>query len=222
MRPDQSATARRTNVTRTTESIAAPPETLPTKVRPAGTISNAKQTSESDCGSGAVVRHQPLIQSSRSLAVLLLSFATGDIVTRPVLHFSADRSAGIMGFEQMPVATKFVMLLGVGKHAHENQSCQNTSGYEILHHGCHSTGLAHCALADRAADDDHHRRGRQCALCRFAQDAALQQGETASCRRSGGPGPFCLRATYMRHTALVPRRLQAKRETAWPKTTSRT
>jgi hypothetical protein len=30
------------------------------------------------------------------------------------------------------------MLLGVGKHAHENQSHQDQSGYEVLRHGCHS------------------------------------------------------------------------------------
>ena len=44
------------------------------KKRPAGTISDAKQTSVSNCGSGAVVRHQPPGQSSRSFATLLPIF----------------------------------------------------------------------------------------------------------------------------------------------------
>jgi hypothetical protein len=40
-----------------------------------------------------------------------------------------------------------MVLLGEGKQAHQNQSRQDTSGYDVLHHGCHSTG-------DRAAKDD--------------------------------------------------------------------
>jgi hypothetical protein len=51
-------------------------------MRPAGTISDAKQTSVINCGSGAVVRHQPLDQASRSFATLLLIFATLWIVRR--------------------------------------------------------------------------------------------------------------------------------------------
>jgi hypothetical protein len=35
------------------------------------------------------------------------------------------------------------MSLGEGKQAHDKQSRQNTSGYEILHHGCHSTPTPH-------------------------------------------------------------------------------
>jgi hypothetical protein len=35
------------------------------------------------------------------------------------------------------------MFLGVGKHDYDNQNYYDTSGYDILHHGCHSTGLAH-------------------------------------------------------------------------------
>ena len=33
-----------------------------------------------------------------------------------------------------------MVLLGVGKQAHENQSRYHTSGYDVLHHGCHSPG----------------------------------------------------------------------------------
>jgi len=44
-------------------------------MRPAGTISDAKQTSEINCGSGAVVRHQPQTQISKQLATLRRSLA---------------------------------------------------------------------------------------------------------------------------------------------------
>jgi hypothetical protein len=40
----------------------------------------------------------------------------------------------------MPAPAKFIMFLGVGKHTHENQSRYDTSGYDVLHHGCHSMG----------------------------------------------------------------------------------
>jgi len=33
-----------------------------------------------------------------------------------------------------------MVLLGVGKQAHENQSRYHTSGYDVLHHGCLSPG----------------------------------------------------------------------------------
>jgi len=52
------------------------------------------------------------------------------------------------------------MFLGVGKQAHDNQNRYDTSGYDVLHHCCHSTGLAHYVVGDRAAkDDEHHGRG---------------------------------------------------------------
>jgi len=55
------------------------------------------------------------------------------------------------------------MFLGEGKQAHDNQRRQDTSGHEVFHHGCHSTGLAH-DVGDRAAkDDERHGRSRQCA-----------------------------------------------------------
>ena len=41
------------------------------------------------------------------------------------------------------------MFLVEGKIAHENQSNQDTSGYDVLRHGCHSTGLMHCVTGDR-------------------------------------------------------------------------
>jgi hypothetical protein len=54
------------------------------------------------------------------------------------------------------------MFLGEGKQAHDHQSRQDKSGYEVLHHGYHSTGLAHYVGGDRAAKDDEHRgRSRQ-------------------------------------------------------------
>lgn len=40
-------------------------------MRPAGTISDAKLT-KSDCGSGAVVRHQPRAQATIEVATLLI------------------------------------------------------------------------------------------------------------------------------------------------------
>jgi hypothetical protein len=39
-----------------------------------------------------------------------------------------------------------------------------TSGYDVLDHGCHSMGLAHCVGGDRAANDENHGRGRERAL----------------------------------------------------------
>jgi hypothetical protein len=41
-----------------------------------------------------------------------------------------------MGSEQVPVPAKFVMFLGIGKQAHENQSRYDTSGDDFLCHGC--------------------------------------------------------------------------------------
>jgi hypothetical protein len=63
------------------------------------------------------------------------------------LQFRADGSAGLKGF-QVPLLKgfdqvaipAFMVLLGEGKQAHQNQSRQDTSGYDVLHHGCHSTG----------------------------------------------------------------------------------
>ena len=55
-----------------------------------------------------------------------------------------------------------IMFLGEGKQAHDHQSRQNKSVYEVLHHGYHSTGLAHYVVGDRATKDDEHRgRSRQ-------------------------------------------------------------
>jgi hypothetical protein len=45
------------------------------------------------------------------------------------------------------------VFLGISKHAHDNQSQYDKSGYEILHHGCDSTGLARYEVSDRAAKD---------------------------------------------------------------------
>jgi len=54
------------------------------------------------------------------------------------------------------------MFLGEGKQAHDHQSRQNKSVYEVLYHGSHSTGLAHYVAGDRATKDDERRgRGRQ-------------------------------------------------------------
>jgi len=52
------------------------------------------------------------------------------------------------------------MFLGEGEQSHDHQSRQDESGYEVLHHGYHSTGLAHYVVGDRAAKDDE-RRGRR-------------------------------------------------------------
>jgi hypothetical protein len=48
---------------------------------------------------------------------------------------------GFKGFDQAPMPA-LSMFLGVGKHAQDNQSRYDTSGYHILDHGCQSTGLA--------------------------------------------------------------------------------
>ena len=73
---------------------------------------------------------------------------------RLALHFRADGSAGLKGFQlrllkgfDQVAIPAFMVLLGEGKQAHQNQGRQDTSGYHVLHHGCHSTG-------DRAAKDD--------------------------------------------------------------------
>ena len=67
----------------------------------------------------------------------------------------------LKGFDQVAIQA-FMVLLGEGKQAHDHQSRQNKSVYEVLHHGYHSTGLAHYVVGDRAAKDDEHRgRSRQ-------------------------------------------------------------
>jgi hypothetical protein len=45
------------------------------------------------------------------------------------------------------------MFLGISKHAHDNQSHYDKSGYEVLQHGGHSTGLARYEVGFRAAKD---------------------------------------------------------------------
>jgi hypothetical protein len=44
-----------------------------------------------------------------------------------------------MGNDRVPAHAPF-MFLGVGKQDHENQNHDDTSGYDILDHGCYSTG----------------------------------------------------------------------------------
>jgi hypothetical protein len=51
----------------------------------------------------------------------------------------AHCSAGLEGFERASVQAPFV-LLGIRKHAHDNQSHYDKSSYDVLQHGCHSTG----------------------------------------------------------------------------------
>jgi len=67
----------------------------------------------------------------------------------------------LQGFDQATVQALLRMLLNVGKPAHEDERCYDKSGYDPLHHGCHSMGLA------TREDDGLHGRGRQCAA-RFA------------------------------------------------------
>ena len=68
---------------------------------------------------------------------------------------------GLRVIDRVPVQAP-IMFLGEGKQAHDHQSRQDKSGYEVLHHGYHSTGLAHYVVGDRAAKDDEHRgRSRQ-------------------------------------------------------------
>jgi hypothetical protein len=45
------------------------------------------------------------------------------------------------------------MFLGISKHAHDNQSHYDKSGYDVLQHGCRSTGLARDEVGFRAAKD---------------------------------------------------------------------
>jgi hypothetical protein len=49
-----------------------------------------------------------------------------------------DDVPGPKGFEDVP-APALKVLLGVGKQEHENQSREDTSGYDVPYHGCHST-----------------------------------------------------------------------------------
>lgn len=85
----------------------------------------------------------------------------------------AHRSARLEGLDQVPVPAKFIMFLGVGKHAHEDQSREDTSGYQVLRHGCHSTGvsarLARPQLGmmngfDAAVNAPQARRGIRCGV----------------------------------------------------------
>jgi hypothetical protein len=43
-----------------------------------------------------------------------------------------------------------MVFLGVGKQDHEDQGHYDTSGDEVLHHGCHSASLAHWVVATAA------------------------------------------------------------------------
>jgi hypothetical protein len=43
-----------------------------------------------------------------------------------------------------------MMFLRVGKQDHEDQGHYDTSGDEVLHHGCHSASLAHWVVATAA------------------------------------------------------------------------
>jgi hypothetical protein len=71
------------------------------------------------------------------------------------------------------------MFLGVGKQAHDHQSRQDKSGYEVLHHGYHSTGLAHYLVGDRVAkDDEHPGRRRQRAARPIGPVDRRRQGGT--------------------------------------------
>jgi len=58
------------------------------------------------------------------------------------LYRRVDWAAGLKGTDRAPVQAPF-MSLGEGNQAHDHQSRQDKSGYEVLHHGYHSTGLAH-------------------------------------------------------------------------------
>jgi hypothetical protein len=99
---------------------------------------------------------------------------------------SVDGSAGLegiydvprpKGFEDVP-ALALKVLLGVGKQNHENQSCYDTSGYDVLHHGCHSAVVSAHHHSTTAID------ARLCAY-------GLAHGWRASKTKSPGgePGP---------------------------------
>jgi hypothetical protein len=60
----------------------------------------------------------------------------------PALYRRIERSAVLQGFDQATVPALLRMLLKQGKPAHENEPCYDKSGYDLLHHGCHSMGLA--------------------------------------------------------------------------------
>jgi hypothetical protein len=57
-----------------------------------------------------------------------------------------DGTAGLKGTDDVPVpqvtddvpVPALKVLLAVGKQEHENQSGYDTSGYDVLHHGCDS------------------------------------------------------------------------------------
>src|SRR5437879_4945692 len=75
------------------------------------------------------------------------------------------------------------MFLGEGKQAHDDQSRQDKSGYEVLRHGYHSTGLVHYVVGDRAAKDDEHRgRSRQ----RAARPTTRNEADYLPALQGGG------------------------------------
>ena len=106
------------------------------------------------------------------------ALATGNVFTRinsasqaTRLYRRIERSAVLQGLDQATVPALLRMLLNEGKPAHQNQSCYDKSGYDVLRHGCHSMGLA-----TRAKDDELHGRGRQCAA-RLAIDQSAMADE---------------------------------------------
>ena len=50
--------------------------------------------------------------------------------------------------DRVPVQAPF-MFLSEGKRAHDYESHQDKSGYDVLHHGDHSRELAHYVIGDR-------------------------------------------------------------------------
>jgi hypothetical protein len=60
----------------------------------------------------------------------------------PPLYRRIERSAVLQGFNQATVPARLRMLLNEGKPAHENERRYDKSGYDPLHHGCHSMRLA--------------------------------------------------------------------------------
>ena len=77
----------------------------------------------------------------------------------------------------MPVPALIWMLLVVGKPAHENQSHHDTSGYDVLHHGCDSTGARPKMMNTMGAAVNANGRGKVCAFFRRrhrAEDRTIQ------------------------------------------------
>jgi hypothetical protein len=76
-----------------------------------------------------------------------------------------DQVPLLKGFDQVAIQALMV-LLAVGKQAHENESRQDTSGHDVLHHGCYSMGQR----SRRPRGEDFTPAGVQSKRAAFEED----------------------------------------------------